>query len=220
MSQKPKLTLFVDIVSPFAYMAFHVLNRSQIFKQVQITYIPIFLGGVMKACSNTPPINIKNKGAYIESDRKRWSKYANIPMGKNMPENFPPFTLHVMRALAVVEEKHGGKLTESIAALYKGMWVDGKKIHEPAVFEEILAGVLGEEEAKKVVEESTKKEAKDRLTANTDLAFKEGAFGLPWFLATNKEGVTEKYWGFDHLGQVIEHLGLDRGEAKELRAML
>ncbi|KAI5196491.1 putative 2-hydroxychromene-2-carboxylate isomerase [Aureobasidium subglaciale] len=221
MSSKPKLTLFVDIVSPFAYMAFHVLNRSQIFKQVHITYIPIFLGGVMKACSNTPPINIKNKGAYIENDRKRWSKYANIPMGENTPEDFPPFTLHVMRALAVVEEKHTpGKLTESIAALYKGMWVDGEKIHDPAVFEEILGQVLGKDEAKIVVEESTKKEAKDKLTANTDLAFKEGAFGLPWFLATNKEGVTEKYWGFDHLGQVIEHLGLDRGEAKELRAML
>jgi 2-hydroxychromene-2-carboxylate isomerase len=52
------------------------------------------------------------------------------------------------------------------------------------------------------------------------LAFKEGAFGLPWFVATNKEGVTEKYWGFDHLGMVVDHLGLDRGQATELKAML
>jgi len=66
----------------------------------------------------------------------------------------------------------------------------------------------------------TKPEAKAKLTANTDLAFREGAFGLPWFVATNKEGVTEKYWGFDHLGMVVEHLGLDRGQATELRAML
>ena len=66
----------------------------------------------------------------------------------------------------------------------------------------------------------TKPEAKAKLQANTDLAFKEGAFGLPWFVATNKEGVTEKYWGFDHLGMVVEHLGLDRGQAPELKAML
>jgi 2-hydroxychromene-2-carboxylate isomerase len=58
MSQKPKLTLFVDIVSPFAYMAFYVLQRSAAFKQVEVTYIPIFLGGVMKACDNRPPISI------------------------------------------------------------------------------------------------------------------------------------------------------------------
>lgn len=61
MAQKPKLTLFVDIVSPFAYMAFYVLQRSQAFKQVEITYIPIFLGGVMKACDNRPPISITSK---------------------------------------------------------------------------------------------------------------------------------------------------------------
>ena len=66
----------------------------------------------------------------------------------------------------------------------------------------------------------TKPEAKAKLQANTDLAFKEGAFGLPWFVATNKEGVTEKYWGFDHLGMVVDHLGLDRGQATELKAML
>ena len=85
MAQKPKLTLFVDIVSPFGYYAFHTLQvitrthhqnwrrrrrklterliepqKSPIFNQVEITYIPIFLGGVMKACDNRPPINIKS----------------------------------------------------------------------------------------------------------------------------------------------------------------
>lgn len=180
MAQKPKLTLFVDIVSPFAYMAFYVLQRSQAFKQVEITYIPIFLGGVMKACDNRPPISITSKqnpsvtlpfclcfqeqkvtdmrgytdkAAYIESDRKRWSKYANIPMGKDMPKDFPPMTLHVMRALAVVEQHQPDKLADSIAALYKGMWVDGKTTHKPEVFEAVLAEVLGKEGAKSVVEQ-------------------------------------------------------------------
>lgn len=61
-------------------------------------------------------------------------------------------------------------------------------------------------------------EVKGRLQENTDLAIKEGAFGLPWFVATNAQGQTERFWGFDHLGQVIEHLGLERGNG--LRAML
>jgi 2-hydroxychromene-2-carboxylate isomerase len=185
MSQKPKLTLFVDIVSPFAYMAFYVLQRSAAFKQVEITYIPIFLGGVMKACDNRPPISItsmpchplppspsfdpatasaqktikltrgekSDKAGYIESDRKRWSQYANIPMAKEMPKGFPPFTLHVMRALAVVEVSQPEKLSDSIAALYKAMWVDAKPIHEPATFESVLVDVLGKEDAQHVVAE-------------------------------------------------------------------
>lgn len=78
------------------------------------------------------------------------------------------------------------------------------------------------------------------MQSNTELALEEGAFGLPWFVgelcpllassdsadvivssvATNDRGQTERYWGFDHLGQVMMHLGLDKGQVKELRSML
>lgn len=37
-------------------------------------------------------------------------------------------------------------------------------------------------------------------------------------MATNAKGETEGFFGFDHLGQVIEHLGLERGDT--LRSML
>ena len=56
------------------------------------------------------------------------------------------------------------------------------------------------------------------MQRNTDRALEEGAFGLPWFVATNAKGETEGFWGFDHLGLVIEHLGLERGG--ELKALL
>lgn len=49
---------------------------------------------------------------------------------------------------------------------------------------------------------------------------KEGAFGLPWFVATNTRGETDRFWGIDHLGMVVEQLGLDRGQEPGLRAML
>ena len=30
------------------------------------------------------------------------------------------------------------------------------------------------------------------------------------FTATNSKGEKESFWGFDHLGQVMDHLGLER----------
>lgn len=88
----PKITLYVDAVSPFGYVVYHVFRVSlpqlqvqdddettihmscprksetnyaaknePIFKNVDITYVPVFLGGIMKACNNTPPIQIKSK---------------------------------------------------------------------------------------------------------------------------------------------------------------
>lgn len=54
------------------------------------------------------------------------------------------------------------------------------------------------------------KEGKEVLTKNSDQAVAEGAFGLPWFVATNSKGKTESFWGVDHLGQVVAHLGIEK----------
>lgn len=64
-------------------------------------------------------------------------------------------------------------------------------------------------------------EVKKGLSESTDRAMRDGAFGLPWFVATNGRGETEGFWGVDHLGQVLRHLGLEgRGDEEGFRAML
>lgn len=44
---------------------------------------------------------------------------------------------------------------------------------------------------------------KDQLRRNTEDAVSEGAPGLPWIVATDRNGKTMKVWGFDHLGQIL-----------------
>jgi 2-hydroxychromene-2-carboxylate isomerase len=66
----------------------------------------------------------------------------------------------------------------------------------------------------------SKKEGKDLLLKNTDKAFEDGAFGLPWFKCTNSKGETEGFWGVDHLGQVTDFLGLERPKTGGWKAML
>lgn len=39
-----------------------------------------------------------------------------------------------------------------------------------------------DEEAKKVIERTKSEEVKGLLSENTEKAFKNGAFGLPWFV--------------------------------------
>jgi 2-hydroxychromene-2-carboxylate isomerase len=47
----------------------------------------------------------------------------------------------------------------------------------------ILRTVVGSEgEAKKVIERTKSDEVKKVLSGNTDKAFQDGAFGLPWFV--------------------------------------
>jgi hypothetical protein len=56
--------------------------------------------------------------------------------------------------------------------------------------------------------------------ANTDKAFADGAFGLPWMVCTNTQGKTEGFWGVDHMGQVVQFLGLSKGKGEGWRALL
>ncbi|KAH3916106.1 glutathione S-transferase kappa [Parastagonospora nodorum] len=218
---QPKITLYVDIVSPFAYIAFYILKNSPVFKQCEITYVPIFLGGLMKACGNTPPLHIKNKDKWIDAERLRLCKYFNVPMSQNTPPGFPINTIAIQRALASLEISHPQSMPQAIGLFWENFWVQYNDPMKPENLSAIVRTIVGSEEGAKKVLESTKgEEVKKRLSENTDKALKGGAFGLPWFEATNAKGETEGFWGVDHMGQMCDHLGLERPSGKGWKALL
>jgi 2-hydroxychromene-2-carboxylate isomerase len=54
---------------------------------------------------------------------------------------------------------------------------------KPENLQAIVRTVVGsDEEAKKVIERMKTDDVKKLLSANTNQAFKDGAFGLPWFV--------------------------------------
>ncbi len=141
-------------------------------------------------------------------------------MSDGPPNPFPQPTLNTQRALCAIEMAHPDKLPDSFAALYHAFWVEGKTIGKPEVIGPALQQVFGEAGAKEILEKVGSAEVKKRLSENSDWAMEKGAFGLPWFVATNAKGEEESFWGVDHLGQVVEHLGLERRDEPGLRALL
>ncbi|KAF2876493.1 thioredoxin-like protein [Massariosphaeria phaeospora] len=217
----PKITLYVDIVSPFAYMAFYALRHFPVFNGCEITYIPIFLGGLMHACDNKPPLQIRNKAAYIETNRQRLANLFQIPISSTPPPNFPINTLSIQRVLASLSLLYPLLLPSGISAFYQNFWVHYNEPTKPENMLKIVSEVVGsEEEAKRVVDGSARADVKKALTENTERAFADGAFGLPWFVATNSKGETEGFWGIDHLGFMCDHLGLDKPSDRGWKALL
>ncbi|KAI0014812.1 HCCA isomerase/glutathione S-transferase kappa [Xylariomycetidae sp. FL0641] len=212
-----KITLFVDVVSPFAYEAYHILRHDPVFRDVQVTYVPIFLGGLMKMCGNTAPMRIKNKDRWINRERVRWASIFGIPMAAAMPPDFPPNTVRLMRALSCAPSPD--HLPRALDALYAAFWVRHADVAAPDVFAAILREVWGEAATETALAEAPTR-GKTTLAANTDAAFAAGAFGLPWLACTNPRGETEAFWGVDHLGQVLQFLGLERPGARGWRAVL
>ncbi|KAK4226976.1 thioredoxin-like protein [Podospora fimiseda] len=227
MASKPKITLYVDTVSPFAYEAYHLLRHDPTFSPCEIEYIPIFLGGLMRECGNTAPIKIKNKDIWINKERLRWAQHFSIPMiSPGLPPDFPAPSLPVMRALCAIQQtddKSQSKLIKGLDILFHKHWAEGIATHKPEILKQILEELYGKEETEKVLT-AAGSTAKATLIANTDKAFDEGAFGLPWMTCTNTKGEKEGFWGVDHLGQVVEFLGLEsrlkKGGNKGWKAML
>ncbi|RMY22338.1 hypothetical protein D0865_16557, partial [Hortaea werneckii] len=167
-------------------------------------------------------LTLTDKGPYIFHQRERWATRFSIPFAPTSPEPFPQLTLQVQRTLcAIMLTQPASTLDACFAALYHAFWVDlVSPINKPENFLPVLSKVLGGEGvAKEMFEKGNSAEAKKVLAGNTEQAFQEGAFGLPWFVATDAEGRKEGFWGFDHLGQVVDHLGLER-VGSGYRAML
>lgn len=95
-----------------------------------------------------------DKGTWISNERLRWATLFNVPMKKELPPNFPPMTLSIMRGLCALTILHPGKegqgiLTKCLDRLFEAYWVEHRKTYEKDVLVEVLNEVLGTEECEK-----------------------------------------------------------------------
>ncbi|KAL9128979.1 MAG: hypothetical protein Q9217_002454 [Psora testacea] len=146
-------------------------------------------------------------------------------MSENMPPGFPQNTINAQRALVAVSLVRPQQLGDAIAALYDASFAKRQEIHRLENIRPIFLKMFGDTVTNEIMDRATSDEVKNLLAVNTDKAVADGSFGLPWYVATNVKGQKEGYWGFDHIAQVADHLGLERpkpGSASEggWRAML
>lgn len=128
-----------------------------------------------------PPPTDKDK--WINIERDRWAKYFHIPISPTPPPNFPISTLPIQRALAVLSVSHPQSLESAIDLLYHNTWVQWSEPTKAENLQALLSTLLGgEEAAREVLEQAQTKEGKGVLAGNTQKAYEDGAFGLPYFV--------------------------------------
>ncbi|OAA58841.1 Thioredoxin-like fold protein [Cordyceps fumosorosea ARSEF 2679] len=127
-----------------------------------------------------------------------------------------------MRHLVAIQELDGSnqaRLLKAFDVIYEGFWKRHEETYSPNVFMPILRHVLGTSDAATVAEMAGK-EAKSALLRNTENAFQDGAFGIPWMVCTNSQGQKQSFWGVDHLCQVANFLGLPQPATPGWKAAL
>lgn len=82
--------------------------------------------------------------------------------------------------------------------LWEWMYYKNIDISKPDNLAELLrSNGFSDAEAKNVLTAASTPEYKEALTANTQKALDQGAYGAPWFWVKNKEGKEEPFFGSD-----------------------
>ena len=197
-----------DFGSPNAYLAEIALPAIEERTGVKFEYVPVLLGGVYKATGNLSPAEslrgIKNKPEYNAIETERFLRRHNITKFKMNPF-FPVNTLALMRG--AVAAQFEGVFEPYFRAAYNHMWVEPKKMDDPAVFREaFLASGL---DIDRIVARSQQDDVKKKLIENTNDAVARGTFGSPTFFVGD-----EIYFGKDSLRDVEEEIIAQRSGAQ------
>ena len=187
-----------DFGSPNAYLVHRALED---MGEVEFRYVPVLLGGVFKATGNQSPMqaygHIAAKRDYDFLEMRRFMARHDITNFR-MNRHFPVNTLLAMRG-AVAAERLG--CSEAyIEAMMAGMWEQGLKLDDPAVWAGALTAAGLDAAALGAAVQDP--EVKAALVANTEAAVARGVFGIPTFFLGD-----EMWFGKDRLRDVLEAAG-------------
>lgn len=180
------IEFFWDVVSPYTYLASTRIEQVAEECGATVRWKPFLLGGVFRDTGNKPPLEVKQKGAYMIQDLKAWADLYKVPF--QFPADFPLNSLFPMRAAVAADRLGKGReFAEAVMNLY---WVNGKDPNEEENVKSIARslGLDGEE----IVRLTQDPAIKEDLKQNTAEAVKRGAFGAPTFFVGDK-----MFWGND-----------------------
>ncbi|OJJ34790.1 hypothetical protein ASPWEDRAFT_39875 [Aspergillus wentii DTO 134E9] len=206
-----KIECYLDCVSPYSYHAFTYLQKNAASLKalnVEIEYIPVFLGGINVGSGNKPPWTLPAKAEYAKYDGKRAQKYFGRSF--EVPSFFPILSLLPQRALTFIKQKYPTETLETaFLNCFETMWLGQLDLSKPENLVLALGKSLEKHQVEEILTAAADPQIKGLLAATTERVIKEqGAFGCPWFWVDNGEGVKEPFFGSDRFHYMWEFLGL------------
>ncbi|XP_063416686.1 glutathione S-transferase kappa 1-like [Mytilus trossulus] len=211
MSDKKTVELYYDVLSPYSWFGFEILERYvSKWKKMDLKLKPVSLGDIMKASDNQPPGVNPIKMQYIGKDLMRLAKHTQIPM--KIPSNpeeviFKKGSKSAMLFVTAVDIDYPEYTEELSRQFWMRVWSRDEGITEDAHFTQAAkkAG-MKDDIIKKALKRSKDKDVADRLQAFADEARANGAFGAPTMIV-HVNGEKEMLFGSDRFNILAEMLG-------------
>ena len=184
---------YFDFASPYTYLAHKEIRRIEKENAVQINYMPILLGGLLKAAGIKANADIPIKAKYMIKDCKLWSEKYGISFKFN--NYFPIASLNLMRCVLIAKKK--GFEKHFINKVFDAIWMHGLNLNDDMIYNKLLKNL--DINPKSFLTEALAVNNKEILKKKTDDAFNSGVFGAPTFIINNKI-----FWGQDRLEFVLK----------------
>ena len=186
MSSKVAATFYYDIISPFAYL--YIKQRHRLESKLDITPVPILLGGLLRATDNKGPAEIAAKRPHTYQFCVWQAEKLGIPF--RFPEHHPFMTVAAQRLLT--QEKADWALVERA---FDYVWVEGR---DPNLSWPEFCTYLGLPPDTLRPEDP---DVKAQLITNTNQAKLDGAFGIPALIVNQ-----HCFWGADAIEWTLDYL--------------
>ena len=183
---------YFDFASPYTFLAHKEIRKIEKQHSINIKYMPVLLGGLLKSAGIKPNIDIPIKAKHMIKDCKLWAEKYNIIFKFN--NYFPIITLNLMRCVLVAEKKFSAQ--NFINNVFDAIWKNDLNLNDNNVVEKLLKNL--DINPRTFLLEAKDQKIKDDLKKKTEEASQKGIFGLPSFIVNNKI-----FWGQDRLEFVL-----------------
>ncbi|CAD5230730.1 unnamed protein product [Bursaphelenchus xylophilus] len=210
MSEKPEIHFYFDVVSPFSFVMFEALQQYKHRLPAKVIYKPSSLRDIFKTAKNTGPIANPVKAVYIAEVFPRLCRYWNVSIANQVVMDkrmgvalFTHSTIKALRLCLVVLQEQPHEFTRLVRFFWHNIFLDRKFFETQNDIAEVCKTLNYPIE---YVDRAESDEIKKILAQNTEMASKEGAFGVPYIVLKQAGQKPQHFFGVESFPQLCDAL--------------
>jgi len=188
------ITFYLDVISPYAYLAFEKLPEALAGHSYSVSYKPILFAALLKHHGQLGPAEIPGKREWTYRQVAWLARQNGIDL--QMPTQHPFNPLSLLR-LALACSTSGLPNRYVCETIFRHVWLGGGDAADAQRLQALTTQLAPPRDVNDEL-------AKIQLRANTDDAIARGVFGVPTFEVDGK-----LFWGLDALPMLKAYLDAD-----------
>lgn len=190
------ITMYLDFISPYAYLAFETLPRHLVGLDVSVRYQPILFAGLLKHHGQLGPAEIEGKRQWTYQQVLWLARESGVRL--ELPARHPFNPLALLR-LSWACSVAGEVDRATCEALFHHVWCHaGEDAEDPRRWEALAQHL-------QPVRSITDTSVKQALIDATQAAIDRHVFGVPTFVVNDR-----LFWGQDAMPMLRQYLQGDR----------